>query len=86
MKPTDKDRKDACDYKIDMPDYLRCSTKRVADRRASAGLTNKIHNCFNDVFFQAYAALKEHSHCRSRKVVSYMRHPEEGKHMLYRNP
>ena len=46
--------------------YFRSSINKVASKRASKVLTNKIHNKFSDVF-QAKAALNEPLEDRSRQ-------------------
>ena len=37
------------DGKLNLPDYFKSSTNKVADNRASEVLRNKIHNEFSDV-------------------------------------
>ena len=39
-----------CYDKVNMPDHSGLNTNRVADKRASTVLTNKVGNEFSDVF------------------------------------
>ena len=83
LSPTD--REDVYNSEKNMSDYFKSSTNQVAYKSASEVLTNKIHNVFSDVF-QEYAALKETSHYRSKKVIGHVRYFKEGIHMCCRNP
>ena len=58
------------DANANKPDYFRSSIKRVADKRASQVLRNKIQNEFIVVFVQEVEVLKVHLFYRSRMKAS----------------
>ena len=62
--------------KIKISDDFRSSLNKVADKRASEVLTNKIHNEFSDVL-SGIGCLRVHSHCWLKMIVNHIRYYEK---------